>query len=472
LTRNSFIALLALAPLLSGCVVGPDYHRPVEPVAAGQAAFNRAGALPAAAPGHNWWRELGDPQLDQLIETALASNPDVDIARARIVQARAGLRSARADRLPTTGTIGAYVRVDGLGDILGGGEGGGGPLELYTANFDASWEIDLFGGKTRAAQAAGARLQARQAAMQGAVVSLEAEVAQAYVQLRQLQQRRILGLHNAEIQAGMLEVARRRLEGGTASQLDVERLRNQLQASRADLVPLLAQIDEQLDRLAILTGREPGAWDATLAAAAPIPAPPAVVQVGDPAGMLRRRPDIREAERALAQSNAVVGQRTADLFPKVSILGALGYSSTEAGSLLDASPTRILLPMLQWSPFDFGRTHARIDEARGAYDEALAQYRKTVLAALQDAETALSRYGRQRETLASLRAVQATADRAAALQARRQAGGTATTLEVLDTERQRVQAQVEVSDAEAVLTRDYIALQKSLGLGWDEGVVR
>jgi outer membrane protein TolC len=308
--------------------------------------------------------------------------------------------------------------------------------------------------------------------MQGAVVSLEAEVAQAYVQLRQLQQRRILGLHNAEIQAGMLEVARRRLEGGTASQLDVERLRNQLQASRADLVPLLAQIDEQLDRLAILTGREPGAWDATLAAAAPIPAPPAVVQVGDPAGMLRRRPDIREAERALAQSNAVVGQRTADLFPKVSILGALGYSSTEAGSLLDASPTRILLPMLQWSPFDFGRTHARIDEARGAYDEALAQYRKTVLAALQDAETALSRYGRQRETLASLRAVQATADRAAALQARRQAGGTATTLEVLDTERQRVQAQVEVSDAEAVLTRDYIALQKSLGLGWDEGVVR
>lgn len=470
LSPATLLTLLAAAPVLAGCVVGPDYHQPVvAPKAAQDAAFHRAdtlsAALATAAPEADmWWRSLGDPQLDQLIETALASSPDLEIARARIVQARAGRREARADRLPTTGTTGAYVRAKGLGDALGDG---GGPLEIYTADFDASWEIDFFGGKTRAAQAAGARLGVEQAAMDGAVVSLEAEIAQAYVQLRQLQQRQRLSRQNAELQARMLEMTRRRLAGGAASLLDIERLNNQLQSTRADLTPLAAQIDEQLDRLAILVGQEPGALDAALGLAAAIPAPPATVAVGDPAALLRRRPDIRQAERQLAQSNAVVGQRVADQFPKITLLGALGYSASDLGDVFDGPPTQILAPMLQWTPFDFGRNRARIDEARGGYDEAQAQYRKTVLTALADAETALSRYGRQRETLGRLRQVQASADRAAVLQARRQAGGTATALDVLDTERRRVEAQLAVSDANAALTRDFIGLQKSLGLGWE-----
>ncbi|MBI1683797.1 efflux transporter outer membrane subunit [Caulobacter hibisci] len=466
MTRSlSFLALLAAAPIVAGCVVGPDYEKPAAPLAAQQPAFHRAETLSAEAPAGQWWRALGDPLLDRLVEAALASSPDVEIARARVIQARSGLKKARADRLPNTGTSAGYVRIGGLGEVLG--EDGGGALELYTASFDATWELDLFGGKARATEAAGAKVQAQQAAMDGALVSLEAEVAQAYVQLRQLQQRQVLSRKTAEIQARQVELAKQRQAGGTASQLDVERLNNQLQSTRADLVPLSAQIDEQMDRLAVLTGREPGALDADLAAPAPIPAPPAVVTVGDPAGMLRRRPDVRQAERALAQSNAVIGQRTADQFPKVSLIGLLGYSATDAANLFDATPSQILMPMLQWTPFDFGRAKAKIGEAEGARDEALAQYRKTVLSALQDAETALSRYGRQRESLASLRTVQASADRAAALQAQRQAGGTASTLDVLDTERQRVQAQIAVSDANAALTRNFIALQKSLGLGWE-----
>ncbi|MFT4251905.1 MAG: efflux transporter outer membrane subunit, partial [Caulobacter sp.] len=409
----SFLALLAAAPVLAGCVLGPDYEKPAAPQAAQNPAFHRADDLPAEAPAGQWWRALGDPRLDALIEAALASSPDLEIARARVVQARAGLTKSRADKAPTTGARAGYVRVDGLGELLGEG---GGALELYTASFDASWELDLFGGKARAVEAAGAKAQAQQAAMDGVLVSLEAEVAQAYVQLRRLQQRQILSRRAAQIQAQQVELAKRRLAGGTASQLDVERLDNQLQSTRADLAPLAAQIDEQMDRLAVLTGREPGALDQTLAAPAPIPAPPASVSVGDPAGLLRRRPDVRQAERALAQSNAVIGQRTADLFPKVSLMGLLGYSATDATELFEATPAQLLMPSLQWSPFDFGRNKARIGEAEGARDEALAQYRKTVLAALQDAETSLSRYGRQRENLAGLRAVQASADRAAALQ--------------------------------------------------------
>lgn len=466
MNRTCFLSLLAAAPLLAGCVVGPDYQRPeVAPQAARQIAFHRAGDLTAAAPVQQWWRALGDPQLDQLINAALASSPDVEIARARIVQARSGLGKAKADRLPTTGARAGYVRVDGLGELLDQGDGA---LEVYSASFDASWELDLFGGKVRAAQAAGAKLEAEQAAMDGAVVSLEAEVAQAYVQLRQLQQRQLLSRRNAELEARLLEMTRLRVAGGTASQLDIERLDNQLQSTRADLVPLAAQIDEQMDRLAILTGQEPGALDADLAAAAAIPAPPAVVTVGDPAALLRRRPDIRKAERALAQSNAVVGQRIADQFPKVSLMGLLGYSSSEVTQVLDGPPLQALTPSLQWSPFDFGRNRARVGEARGAQDEALAQYRKTVLAALQDAESSLSRYGRQRESIDSLKAVQASADRSSALQARRQAGGAASAFDVVNADRQRIQAQIAVSDAKAGLTRSYIALQKSLGLGWEE----
>ena len=165
-------------------------------------------------------------------------------------------------------------------------------------------------------------------------MSLEAEVAQAYVSLRELQQRLANARSTAELEAQMLALAKVRRAGGTASDLDVEQLQNQLETTRANLIPLQAQITEQLDRLAVLTGREPGALDAELSAPAPVPAPPASVAVGDPAALLRRRPDIRAAERRLAQQNALIGQRTADLFPKVQLLGSIGFASTDLGQLL------------------------------------------------------------------------------------------------------------------------------------------
>jgi NodT family efflux transporter outer membrane factor (OMF) lipoprotein len=473
LTRSILPWLAAASVALTGCVVGPDYKGPpvAAPNAAKATAFRRAEAATSDEPASKWWTALNDAELNNLVEAALAGSPDIDVARARIVQSRAGLTSARADKLPTTGASAAYLRSKGLTSLVGGGQaaaaGSSSALQIYALAFDATWEPDLFGGKARAIEGAVAKAEADEAALEGVKVSLEAEVARAYVTLRQLQQRLALSRHNVELETQVLDLTRQRRAGGTASDLDVEQLNTQLQSTEADLVPLTAQIAEQLDRLAMLTGKEPGALDSELAAAVPVPAPPAVVAVGDPSALLRRRPDIRQAERQLAQSNAVVGQRTADLFPKVTLLGSLGFTAPELGDIINSSSqTFAVAPFLQWSPFDFGRTKAKIAQANGAYDEATANYRKTVLAALRDAETSLSRYGRQRDSVTSLMRVKASADRSAQLETLRRQGGTATTLEVLNTERQRVQAELGVLDAQAELTSDYVALQKSLGLGW------
>ena len=473
MTRSVLPWLAAAAVALSGCVVGPDYKGPptAAPNAAKAAGFHRAEAATTGEPASKWWTALNDAELNSLVEAALADSPDLDIARARIAQSRAGLTSARADKLPTTGSTAAYLRSKGIASVLGNGQaastGSSSTLEIYALAFDATWEPDLFGAKARGVEGAKATADANEAALDGVKVSLEAEVARAYIDLRQLQQRLILSRRNAELETRMLTLTRQRREGGTASDLDIEQLNTQLQSTQADLVPLNAQIAEQLDRLALLTGKEPGALDTELATGAAVPAPPAVVAVGNPAELLRRRPDIRQAERQLAKANAVIGQRTADLFPKVTLLGSLGYTAPGLSQLFDStSQTLALAPILQWSPFDFGRTKAKIAQAQSAYDEAAANYRKTVLQALQDAETSLSRYGRQRDSLTSLLRVQASADRSAELQALRQQGGTATTIEVLNTERQRVQAELGVLAAQAQMTNDYVALQKSLGLGW------
>jgi NodT family efflux transporter outer membrane factor (OMF) lipoprotein len=464
---RSPLAAASAAVLLGGCVVGPTYKGPpaVAPAAAASGAFHRAGDASPAQPAARWWAALGDPQLDGLIDQALAASPDLEAAQARLRQSRAGLKQSRANLMPTTQASALYLHTQNLTAMLGGPSGGG--LNLYDTGFDATWEIDLFGGERRAVEGASAQAQALQADLEDAQVTLEAEVAQAYVSLRDLQQRLANARSTAELETQMLALAKVRRAGGTASDLDVEQLQNQLETTRANAIPLQAQITDQLDRLAVLTGREPGALDAELSEPAAVPAPPPSVAVGDPAALLRRRPDIRAAERRLAQQNALIGQRTADLFPKVQLLGSIGFASTDLGQLLSSNSfTPLAGPVLQWSPFDFGRTRARISQAEAARDEARANYRKTVLGALEDAETSLSRYGRQRESVVSLERVAATADRTSELTALRVKGGTATTLDQLDAERRRVDALDGLTEAKAELTQDYISLQKSLGLGW------
>lgn len=478
---SEFAIALAAACALCACTVGPDYHGapPVASDAAHAATFVRASSanVVATRAPSAWWRTLGDAQLSSLIDAALAHNPDVHAAQARLRQARAQLVRQRADELPKLSANAAAPRMrePNLGAFLSQGSngstgstgGGQGPLQLYTAGLDASWEIDLFGGTRRAIEAQSAQAEALDADLADTQVSLAAEVAQAYVDLRDEQQRLLLAQRSADAQQRMLTLTQQRRAGGTVADVDVERLTGQVQTTRATLVPLDAQITESLDRLAVLTGRAPGTLDTELSTSPAMPTLPASVPVGEPATMLRQRPDIRAAERRLAASNAQIGQHVADYFPKVSLLGDLGYTAAEPGHLFRKTNfSWVGMPYLQWNVFDFGRTTADVHSAQAARDEASARYAHTVLAALQDANTALSRYGHQREHLVRLQAVQVSADHAATLMDQRYRAGVATLIDLLDTQRTQFSAQQDVVAGQAELLKDFVLLQKSLGLGW------
>jgi NodT family efflux transporter outer membrane factor (OMF) lipoprotein len=465
------------AGMLAGCrAVGPDYAGPPAPPQA--ARFARAGGLAGAVPDvapAPWWTALNDPALDRLEERALRANPTLDAARARLRQARAALRGARANELPngTATAMAAHAHLPPLGQKLGGG-GFKVPssLNLYSVGFDATWEIDLFGGQRRASEAAGAGAQAAEANLADAQVSLAAEVAQAYVALRATQARMALADAAVARQQRIVELTQRRVAGGTASQLDLARLQGQLEATRAAAEPLAAQLDAGRDALAVLAGAAPGALDAELAAGGPpgveaVPLPPASVPVGDPAGMLRRRPDLRAAERTLAARTAQVGQAEAARFPHLTLLGLIGIGGTHLSDLTHLDDySAIAAPQLSWNVLDFGRNRARVDQAEGVRAEAEAQYHAAVLDALRDAEDALARFRQRRTTVATVARARAAAAQASMLMLARQRAGTASLIDVLDTERQLLAADENLAAARAALTTDFIALQKALGLGW------
>jgi outer membrane protein TolC len=242
-----------------------------------------------------------------------------------------------------------------------------------------------------------------------------------------------------------------------------------LDQSQAQIAPLEGLVEQATDQLAVLTGREPGALDAELAAVAAVPTPPAVVPIGDPAALLRRRPDIRAAERRLAASNAQIGQNVAELFPKVTLFGNVGYSSTGSGQLFKSANLGAFGgPSLSWNLFDIPRIKAQVRGAAAGRDAAQAHYEGVVLAALQDAEASLSRFGHQRQSLAALARAEASANRAADLISRRYQGGTASLIDVLDAQRQQILARQALAEGQARLTNNYVALQKSLGLGWGD----
>jgi NodT family efflux transporter outer membrane factor (OMF) lipoprotein len=465
LLRSRLLAF-ATTTVVAGCAVGPNYRGApqVAPNAAHAVDFKRApkdavSTSPAVAA---WWVAIGDPKLSALIETALAHSPDIRAAQARLRQSRAGLREQQRDALPKGSASALYLHAH-----LPNSSAGIGPINLYDLGFDASWEVDLFGGTRRAIEAASAEAGAVEADLADAHVQLAAEVAQAYVDLRDQQQRAALVRQSADLEQQTLTLTQQRRARGVASDLDIERINSQVENTLATGIPLDAQITESLDHLALLTGREPGALDADLGAAGPLPTLPATVAVGDPAALLRQRPDIRAAEWRLVSQNAQIGEHEADWFPKLTLLGDLGFSASDPGHLVRKDNfTWIGLPRLQWNAMDFGRTKARVDQAKAGREEAEAKYESTVLGALRDAEVSLSRYGHQRDYVVSLQRVEASASRAATLTEQRYRAGTSSALDWLDAERTRFSAEQNRIAGVAQLIKDYVALQKSLGLGW------
>jgi NodT family efflux transporter outer membrane factor (OMF) lipoprotein len=459
--------LLALGcGALSGCTLGPHYRGAptVAPGATQAPTFTRspAGAVSSGPAVADWWQTLHDPELTRLIEAGLASSPDLHAAAARVREARAGLRQQQRNALPSGSASASYFRVQ-----LPSSELGLGAIGLYNAGFDATWEADLFGGQRRAIEAASAQAEAAEADLADTHVQLSAEIAQAYITLRDVQQRLALVRQAAEAEEQVLTLTQERRAQGVASDIDVERIRTQVEGTRSQMIPLDGQITESLDQLAVLTGQAPGSLDGELTAPGPLPTLPETIPVGNPAALIKQRPDIRAAEWRLVSQNAQIGQREADWFPKLTLLGDLGFSSVTPGQLTNSANFMWLgVPLLQWNVLDFGRTKARVDQARAGLDEARAKYESTVLLALQDANVALSRYGHQRQDVVSLRNVEAAATRTAQLSQQRYRAGAASALEWLDAERTRFTAEQNRIASDADLLKDFVALQKSLGMGW------
>lgn len=464
--------LLLTVGLLSACTVGPDYQGApaVAPktLAAGRLphADNAAPNAPTVA---QWWRTLGDTQLNELVEHALHNSPDIATAQARLQQSRASLSGARADAMPKVTGDAALLKLRSPDtSALGGSSGGGrGPLSLYLAGFDASWEADVFGGTRRAVEAAGAEADASQAQLADAQVQLAAEVVQAYTDLRDQQARLALVDASVDIEDQALDLTQQRRDRGVASQLQLEQVLTQAENTRAQRLPLQASIVESLDQLGLLCGLEPGELDSRLATARALPAIPSQVPVADPAALIKARPDIRVAERKLASSNAQIGEKTADWFPKLSLMGDLSFSAGDPGHLARKdNGTWLILPRITWNALDFGRVAAGVKGAEAGRDEALANYKSVVLSALRDADVALARYGHQRQNVVLLRNVESSAVRAADLTRQRYRAGTASTLDWLDAERTRYQAQESRISGDAELLKDFASLHKALGLGW------
>ena len=367
--------------LLAGCgSVGPNYAGPPQAAinASRRGTFLRAEASSADAglPQSAWWRALGDAKLDVLVETALAANTDAVAAVARLAAARAALGQARTDQLPTGSIKGSYARTKPsfaqFGVLLPGVQPR--DLDLYQADFDASWEIDLFGGRRRAVESAVNRAQAASADVDDVRLSVAADTAQAYLDLRDQQAGLAVLEQSSKIDDQLVALTRERQSEGAASTLDLERIDAQREATLGEMPTVEANIVAEMDRLSILTGQEPGALDATLSAPSPIPMPPAKVSVGDPAGLIRRRPDIRAAERRLAANNAAIGVATADLFPKVTLNGDIGLAANDIGKFATSGSFYYSIgPSISWSVFNLPRVHAEIHAAQARRDESLAQ---------------------------------------------------------------------------------------------------
>lgn len=459
--RAALIAGVSLTA--AACAVGPNYKAPSTPPATFQ---NAAPAVfTAANPEAEWWKAFGDPVLDQLVGQAFSANLDLKIALARVAEARALFTEQKLDLLPHVTADGTYVKSD---QQQPGSNGQRVESQTYQAGFDAGWEIDLFGRVRRGVEAAGAEAGAAQADLRDAQVTVAAEVARNYLELRGAQARLKVANRNLETQRETLRLTKVRFDAGAGSPIDVASAQARLNATEAAIPGLITAEKRANYRLAVLTGQRPGGLDALLVPR-DVDTRPLVtaLPIGDAGDLLRRRPDVQAAERRLAAQTAQVGVATADLFPRVSVTGFIGFlSGTSAGFGNGASKAWSVAPSVSWPALDLGSAHARLRAARARDDAALANYDQTVLRALEDLENALVSYRQQQAQLTSLTAQAAASRRAAELARIQYKEGGIDFLVLLDAERTLLAAEDALSVAETGVNTDVVAIYKALGGGW------
>lgn len=453
---------LFTALVLAGCAsVGPDYHAPKEaPVTLQGVDTTQQQATDFQA---QWWKQFGDPTLDSLIVRAAKNAPDLRIAVARLKQARAALGSEESRQIPDVSTGVSYSRArqqqPGFSDQRS-------TVTSYQAGFDASWELDLFGGIRRSVEAARADADAGEAALQNAQVSLFAEVARNYFDLRGTQLRIDVAKRDITNQQDSLKVIAARVEVGTGAEQDLASAKARLAAVEAQLPVLETQARADQFRIAVLLGERPGDLDADLSPATFKPIDVSLA-IGGADEVLSRRPDIRIAERQLAAANARIGVAKADWFPHISLGGFVGFLAGRSNDFGGAqSRAWSIAPSISWQGLNVQRVNAGVKGAKAQAEEARANYDRTVLGALEDVDNSLVGFNLQRERVAKL-IVQADESRKAAQLAKlRYDAGRTDYLELLDAERTQLSAEDQLAEAEAAINTRAVQLYKALGGGW------
>jgi len=472
LTITNRIRTLLSVPLLSGIVVitacatvGPDYSRPDTPAPDAWQASLTGGLTDHETDPRTlacWWTTLQDPILSVLVKQAVSGNPSLKEARARVREARGRRAISQADQFPTLDASGSASR-----NRSSQGTGNSGTLDLYQLGFDAGWELDLFGGVRRQVEAAEADLQATDEALRDVLVSLMAEVALNYVEVRSFQTRLSVAMSNLAAQEETYHITQWRYQAGLTTQLDVEQATYNLEQTRSQLPSLRTGREQAKNRISVLLGERPGALNPELDEPRPIPVTPLEIAVGVPADVLRRRPDVRKAERELAAQTARIGVATADLYPKISLNGSIGLESLSTGNLIDAaSRTYSVGPHISWPVFKAGAIMSNIEVQSALQEQKLFQYKAAILTALEEVENALTAFAQEQLRRQSLMEASEAARRAVALAQDQYASGIIDFQQVLEAQRSLFSFEDQLAQSERDVTSDLIALYKALGGGW------
>jgi NodT family efflux transporter outer membrane factor (OMF) lipoprotein len=474
---------LIAAAALAGCAVGPDFQPPAPPLPASFAGASAANAARPNGRGDNraadpaqWWRALNDRELDALVDRAIAASPTLEIALNRLQEARAQEAVVIGAALPAL--EGSEGGAFGTGSDLGRGratqtlvsaENGGGVSNITNlAGFDAAWQIDLFGKYRRAIEAAQYDVEAAAAARSAVLIALVADVTRAYLDLRALQMRLAVLRKDVEVAQKYVDFVQERFDRGITNELDVTLAQRELEQLRAQLAPLGAQINAARYVIAVLIGEFPENLGRELARPGVLPALPSRIRAGLPIDLLRRRPDIVEADRQLASATAAIGVATADLFPQVAISGSVGWQQGPGLSAAPINPIWSAGPSVTAPLLDFGRLDAVVQRADFRTRELLFNYKQTVLDAVREVDTAVEAYAAQQESLRHLREAFTAARRAVSLAQQRFDRGLTDSLNVIDAQRQEFAIEQQYVAAQQNAAEQFVTLYKSLGGGWED----
>lgn len=468
ITTPGFIRMfgILLPVLLTGCVVGPDYRTPFTATPPTWHAETPAGAQMVASGAvelSQWWNTLDDPLLSSLVAEAAANNLDLKQAGARLRESRARRGLTASDRYPTLGA-GAGARRNRSSEEMD--TGGGRVSDAYTAQFDASWELDLFGGKLRTLEAASATTEAAEENLRDVQVSLLAEVVLNYIDIRSSQGQIDITRSTITSLTETVQIAGWRNQAGLVSELDLEQARFNLEQTRAELPILVSKLEQSRNNLALLLGRATGTLT-ELEPAAGIPAAAGQVAIGVPAETLRQRPDVRRAERQLAAATAQVGEAEAARYPNLSLSGTLGLQASSLGTMLQPGAYLYTLAAnTAVTIFDGGRLKQNVEIQNALQEQALISYQSAVRSALRDVENALLAYAGEQNRHRSLQEAVQAAKSAAGLAASQYAAGLIDFQAVLDTQRSQLSLQNQLIQSEAAVTSNLARLYKALGGGW------